>query len=187
MIGNQTTNSKMIRNTRVLIFLVLAFWFIVLVNGPEDHLMLLLFSLLTALVYILLTKYLIDLLQFHQEPITVQSPFSIFLGLQIVIFIGNFFAYGNLGLNILDAIIALYILLAAFKVKTKVLSKPMILFGFSLLLRLILGVGILLPATQMGRTFAIQILGLAQLVPLFAILYILTRNGKYLKQSQMEH
>ncbi len=187
MIVNQTSNRKMIRNNRGLIFLVLVCWLIVSVNGTEDHLMLFIFNLVTAMAYILLTRYLIDLLQFHQEPITVQTPFSIFLGLQIVIFIGQFFAYGNLGLGIMDAIMVFYILFAAFKVKSKVLSKPMILFGFSLLLRLILGVGILLAATKMGRTFPVQISGLAQVIPLFTILYILSQNSKYLKLLQMEH
>ena len=187
MIVNQTGNRKMIRNNRGLILLVLVCWFIVSVNGTEDHLMFFIFNLVTALAYILLTRYLIDLLQFHQEPITVQTPFSIFLGLQIVIFIGQFFAYGNLGLSVMEIVMAFYLLFAVFKVKTKVLSKPMIIFGFSLLLRLVLGMGILLIAAKMGRTFPVQILSLAQVIPFFAVLYILSQNSKYLKQLQTEH
>ena len=187
MIVNQTTNSKMIRNNRGLIFLVLICWLIVSINGTGDHLMLFIFNFVTALAYILLTRYLIDLLQFHQEPITVQTPFSIFLGLQIVIFIGRFFAYGNLGLSVMEAVMSFYLLFTVFKVKTKVLSKPMIIFGFSLLLRFLSGMAISLIAAKLGQTFPVQILSLVQVIPLFAVLSILSQNSKYLKQLQMEH
>ena len=187
MIVNQTGNRKMIRNNRGLILLVLVCWFIVSVNGTEDHLMFFIFNLVTALAYILLTRYLIDLLQFHQEPISVQTPFSIFLGLQIVIFIGQFFSYENMGSSILVAILAIYMLSSSFKIKSKVLLKPMILFGLSLILRLLIGIGIYLLAAREGRSIPVQFSGLGQIVPLFVILYILTQNGKYLKQLTIEN
>lgn len=154
-------------------------------------------SVISEATYTVLIFYLINILQFAGEKILVQTPFSIYLGLQLISFISSFFSrigldLFSIGLGVLNFLVIIFIVISAFKVKNEKLSFSFKTLGLCIVLPVILRVGLpLIPsfselvykAAKQGVSL-IGYINLSEMIPLFAILYTLIQTGKILTERE---
>jgi hypothetical protein len=181
---NKENNRKMIKASIAAIVLSVILAFAQAIN--IDSLFYYLVYIATGIIYILLLMYVIGVLQFVGEAFNVQNPFSIVLGLEVVKFISGLFFIKNAnnllsGIGIIELIIFIYIIIAAFKVKSKKLALPFRILGISFLLTSIIRLGLLLgPFSYLINKYSILIIftKMMDIIPIIAIFYIIyeTRN-----------
>ncbi|HVS90773.1 MAG TPA: hypothetical protein VHE59_01990 [Mucilaginibacter sp.] len=136
--------------------------------------------------YLAMLWYLISILQFAGENVAVQTPFSIFLGLQIVICICTFTTlFGTLieGLGILMGVITIYVAVWAFRVKHQKIKSAFRILGVALIVSTWLKVSLaflpIIPSPHLpgpGR-----FVGFIDLIPAIAMLYIIHQVDNLLK------
>ena len=132
--------------------------------------------------------YLISILQYAGENISIQSPFSIFLGLELVnfltsLFFTNILATLRMGIGVLTGILTIYMAINAFRVKNGNLAGPFKVLGIAFLLALLLKFSLGFIQVLPGRPLPSGFIGIMEQVPLFAILYLVYRTGKYLHET----
>jgi len=139
-----------------------------------------------GLCYIITISYLIGILQFAGEAITIQTPFSIFLGTQIIAAFASVLSARQQGqimltesLAMINIVVVFYIILVTFRIKAKQISTPYKIYGLSLVLEILLKFSfVFLRMPIMPERF----IGVADFMPLFAIFYIVNRTGKLLNE-----
>ncbi|MBS1526582.1 MAG: hypothetical protein JST19_13080 [Bacteroidetes bacterium] len=138
--------------------------------------------------YLTMLWYLVSIIQFTGESISVQTPFSIFLGLQLVNYICSFTAlFGMLieGLGILMGVITIYVAVYAFHVKHKMIKSGFRILGVALFGSILLKFSLaFLPITS-GRHHPSPgvFIGFIDLIPVLAILYIILQVNNLLKTT----
>jgi len=148
--------------------------------------------IITTIINIFLILYLISILQFAKESFAIQTPFSIFLGLEIIGFLSQMFfshSTGTLteGIGILNFVIIIYVLIATFRVQSKKLAEAFGIFGIALLLNIILKFGLTFIIVIPGKPFQSRFIGIINLIPLLAILHIIYQTGKVLKNAETDN
>ena len=143
-----------------------------------------------GIIYIYLLSYLISILQFSNENISVQNPFSIFLGLEVVRFIGEVFfvrsAAGLLsGMGILELIMLVYIAISTFKIKSESLAWPFRLLGILLVLTSVTKFFILFSFSSRQTNIFSMYISLVNSVPLMAMFYIVFQTGNIIKNTEL--
>ncbi len=140
------------------------------------------------LAFILLLWYVISILQYWGENLSLQTPFTIFLGLQVVNFLVRILrsrdlSTMDLGLGVALAIVKIYMAVAAFRVKNEKIKDSFRVLGIILLFDVLFtfGWGMIpfLPDAIRPSRFLI----IANLVQMFGILYVIHQNRKQLKAA----
>jgi len=138
------------------------------------------------LTYLAMLWYVISILQFAHEPISIQTPFSILLGLELVYFLisyTNLRGTLNLSMGVVMSIVFIYATINAFRVKNKELRNSFrvlgIAFSFTILLKFSLGFFVISPHGPLPSRY----LSLFDEIPLLAILYLIIQTGKLLKEE----
>ncbi|WP_183574742.1 hypothetical protein HDF18_00700 [Mucilaginibacter sp. X5P1] len=148
-----------------------------------------LFNLFIEIVNIFLAWYLISILQFVGENIVIQTPFSIFLGLQSVILTSLIFSIGldlTPSYPILEMIVVVYMVLMVFKVKNAQFSSAYKTYSIMLLAIIILKVIILFEFKSSifsGSQSYVKYGDLLSVLPLYAILNIINKARKVLQSE----
>lgn len=141
-------------------------------------------------IYIALLMYFISVLQFSNESVSVQNPFSIFLGLEVVRLIGEVFfakSVGNLlsGIGMVELIILIYIMIGTLKIKSEKLKWPFRTLGILLLLTSIVRMGFLFGSTGQINDLLKICINLTSVLPLLATYYILSTTKNILKNIEL--
>jgi hypothetical protein len=143
--------------------------------------------------YIFMLYYLIKILQFAKEKLYVQMPFFFFLALELVSFIAGILpAYQQTGIIVLGSIgtinivVTIYLLLMAFQVRHVQLSSTYKIYALCLVLVMAFkfSVPFLWPVINGQSPQVVRFFGLIDLLPLFAILYIIYTTGKLLENAR---
>lgn len=145
--------------------------------------------LATEIIFIFLIMYLIAILQYVNEGISVQNPFSIMLGLEVIQLIGKLFfprqtADLVMGISIITTIIIIYIIIAAFKVKTKKLALPFRILGIAWFLSSASKLSLLFFLSRMSGHVLMLCVDLINLIPLVAIYHIIRQAGTLLPKTE---
>jgi hypothetical protein len=136
---------------------------------------------------------LIKILQFAKEKLYVQMPFFFFLALELVSFIAGILpAYQQTGIIVLGSIgtinivVTIYLLLMAFQVRHVQLSSTYKIYALCLVLVMAFkfSVPFLWPVINGQSPQVVRFFGLIDLLPLFAILYIIYTTGKLLENAR---
>jgi hypothetical protein len=141
-------------------------------------------------INIILLMYMISILQFSNESISVQNPFSIFLGLEAVRVIGEVFftkSTENLlsGIGMIELIIFIYIMIATVKIKSDKLKWPFQCLGIFLLLTSLIKMWVLFGfAGRISNSLTLYT-NLINVIPFFAVLFILSRTKNILKKVEI--
>jgi hypothetical protein len=142
----------------------------------------------TEVTYISLLVYLISILQYSNEKISIQTPFSIYLGLEFIKFILGILytpSMGTLtsGLGLFNMCIIIYLLIAVFKIEHEKLAFPFRLFAITLVLTMV--VKIILPFTIKISPHMLpsRYFGFMDILQISAILYIICSVGSLLKNA----
>jgi hypothetical protein len=182
---NKETNRRM---KKVSIAGIISMFIFSFVKINSDPLLYSLLDIVAGVISIYLLLYLISILQFAHEAVSVQNPFSIFLGLEVVRLIGLFFAESAAsllsGIGIIELIIMIYILIATFKIKSDKFARPFRIFGVLLMLTTAAKI-LLLFGFMLRNNGPISLyINLMTMLPLLAIFYIIHQTGKYLQNIQ---
>jgi hypothetical protein len=148
----------------------------------------------TSIAFIFLTYYLIGVLQFAHEKITIQTPFSIFLGIEIIAFVSGLLTPGlqsemmiNTSFGMINIILIVYILIMTLQVKNSLLAKPYKFLGTALII--MATIKLIIPFSALASHDIPSYIGyinLADLIPLFAILNIINKTNKILQSDTPE-
>ena len=187
MIVSKTNNKRMKRISIVGIILMIISSFVTINSDPLFYYLL---HIGAGIIYIYLLSYLISILQFSNENISVQNPFSIFLGLEVVRFIGEVFfvrsAAGLLsGMGILELIMLVYIAISTFKIKSESLAWPFRLLGILLVLTSVTKFFILFSFSSRQTNIFSMYISLVNSVPLMAMFYIVFQTGNIIKNTEL--
>jgi hypothetical protein len=182
---SKETNRRMKKVNIAGIISLLIFSF---VKINSDPLLYSLLDIITGVISIYLLLYLISILQFAHESVSVQNPFSIFLGLEVVRLVGIFFAESAAsllsGIGIIELIIMIYILIATFKIKSDKFARPFQIFGILLILTTAAKICLVFGFMGRGNELISLYINLMGMLPLLAIFYIIRQTGKYLQNIQ---
>jgi len=141
-------------------------------------------------IYIFLLMYLISILQFLNENYSIQNPFSILLGLEVIKLTGELLfskQTGNLlmGITIIYIIILIYILVATFKVKSIKLARPFRILGVLWLITSSAKVLLLLMNVKhLAKSDLTLYAGLINVLPLLSIWYIIYKTREIFGVSE---
>jgi len=169
------------------ISIVLTFFIFVLeFNYPQQFIL----QAINAFIYILLSWYLISVLQFAGESISIQNPFSILLGINILSFISTFWAISNLALpfSVLFILLSIYIFFIAFQIKDPRFSKAFKLYGLALIVVISMKAFLSFEIVQLQfdeRPMYLSFITLANVLPLYAILSITRKVITALHESSI--
>jgi hypothetical protein len=146
--------------------------------------------IIVEVIFIFLIMYLLAILQFARESLSVQNPFSILLGMEVVKLIAQLFFSGQMGdllmsISITTGIIVVYILIAAFKVKTANIATPFKILGIAWLATSGLKLSALFFLNRLTRPAMLMSADLLNLVPLVAIYYIIYQMGRILNSTEI--
>jgi hypothetical protein len=137
----------------------------------------------TAVVAVFLIWYLIGILQLAGEAPSIQTPFSILLGISIISVFSNVLFIGTQStgaFGILNAILVVYVMLATFKIKNPEYSGPFRFLGVAL----VVATGFKLSAIFFIGTgnlpVYVKFVSILDILPLVAILMIINKAGKNL-------
>jgi hypothetical protein len=145
---------------------------------------------------VVLILYLISILRFAGEKLSIQISFMIYLALQLIGFITAIIvppgvAPLNVVLGILDLIVIVSILISAIKVTHEKLAPYFKAIGITMILPMLLRIILpLIPgiaelmyrAASHGISFS-GYLDLTSTIPLFAMLLLFVKTGKVLKED----
>jgi hypothetical protein len=146
------------------------------------------------ITYILMLLYLIGILQSVGETIAVQTPFSLFLGIEVMIFISGFISSRSqsmvmmlTAIGVVKIIAIFYIAIIVFKVKNQQISVAFKIYGLSLILVFIVKMSMpfLFVMTNHAVSPTLKYLGLTDIIPLIAMLFIIDKAGEYLDSYQI--
>lgn len=148
-----------------------------------------LFYIVTEVSFIFLLMYLVSILQYMYEALSIQNPFSILLGLQIVKIVCELFfpiKGGSLitGISMINIIILLYALTASFKIRSREIAWPFRILTISWLLALTAKALLLIGIFGKPRiaNFSLYAL-LINVIPFIAIYYLIRQTGKVLNEK----
>ena len=144
--------------------------------------------IVVEVIFIFLIMYLLAILQFAGESLSVQSPFSTLLGLEVVKLIAQVFFSSQmgdllLGISIITGIIVVYILVAAFKVKTHGIAKPFRILGVAWVATSVLKLSTLFFLNRSNRPGILLFADLLNTIPLVVIYYIIKRMESILNNT----
>jgi hypothetical protein len=148
----------------------------------------------TEITYVLMILYLIGILQSVGETMAVQTPFLLFLGIEVVIFISGFISSRSqsmlmmfTAIGAVKIITVIYIAIMAFKIKNQWFSTAFKTYGLALILVFIIKMSapVLFVMTNHGTPPALKYLGLTDIIPLIAMLFIIDKAGEYLDGYQI--
>ena len=148
-----------------------------------------LLHLTTEVAYLILAWYMISVLQFAGESTTVQTPFSILLGIGIISFVSAILSVDpqSMALNVLDVVISIYVLTTTLKIKNARFSTSFKVYGVIIVAVIALKLSIIfLPANARSfneRATYLKYNTLVAIFPFFAILNIVKRTGKVLQDN----
>jgi len=160
---------------RRLTFISIALTFLLFVlefNYPPQ----LLLQILIMFIYIRLSWYLISVLQFAGENVTVQTPFTILLVLYILKIFSPLLMQGQaMPLDVFYVIIAIYATLTTFKIKNQRFSGVFRIYAILMLMSALLNSAILLLIflpLYLDHSNYLNIIDMINVLPLYAILSI---------------
>jgi hypothetical protein len=128
-------------------------------------------------------------LQLAGEQVSIQTPFSIFLGVQIIMLFSNLLSAGASLTSFfpdLEIILIIYIILMVFSVKNVLFASAFKTYGILLLIVLAFKTFILFEwkfPLASGSSFYLAYNDLLKALPLFAILSIINKTNKALHQD----
>jgi len=143
------------------------------------------FDFLTGVSIAVFLTYIISVLQFANEDISIQTPFSIFLGLQVITLLSNILPIIGLkpidlfpASGVLTIILTCYMMLMCFKIKNIKFSRPFKIWGILLVTLIILKLLILFLFPIIALNLSLP--ALSTIVYLSAILNIINKTGEIL-------
>lgn len=146
------------------------------------------------ITYILMLFYLIGILQFVGETIAIQTPFSLFVGIEVVIFISGFISSRSqsmlmmfFAIGAVKIIAIIYIAIIVFKIRNQQILVAFKIYGLSLILIFIVKTSMpfLFVMTNHAVLPTLKYLGLTDVIPLIALLFIMDKTGEYIDSHQI--
>lgn len=171
----------------IISIVILFFLWLTKINGVTlDSISYYGLHLIYEAMYLAMLWYLISILQFSGESVSVQTPFTIFLGVGLVnalILMVNVQTGLIAGTGALVGIITIYTAIYTFRVKHHNIKRPFRILGIALLVALLLKISLVFLPIPPGKYVPgpDRFIGLINLIPLLAILYILLQTRRILK------
>ena len=140
----------------------------------------------TAVVAVFLIWYLIGILQLANEAPSIQTPFSILLGISIISVFSNVLFIGTQStgaFGILNAILVVYVMLATFKIKNPEFLSPFRFLGVALVVAIAFKLSAIFFIGTRDLQIYVKFVSLLDILPLFAILRIINKTGRILHSN----
>lgn len=140
--------------------------------------------------YILLLVYLVNILQYANEKISVQTPFNIYLGLAFIKLILSLLYTSSasdlaMGLSMLSICLTIYLIISSFKIVNEKIAVAYKLFSLTLLLNMSIKIAIPFIITISPRMLPSRYFGFLDIIEAGAILYIIRCSGGLLKPNEV--
>ncbi len=144
----------------------------------------------TEITYILLLVYLINILQYANEKISVQTPFNIYLGLAFIKLLLGFLYTSNagelaMGIGMLSMCLTIYLIISSFKIANEKIATAYKLFSLVLLLNMLTKIAIPFIVVISARMFPSRYFYLMDIMEVGTILYIIRSCGDLLKTNEV--
>jgi len=172
------------------IILILAITLLRINNIELDTISYFVLHTCTEITYILLLVYLINILQYANEKISVQTPFNIYLGLAFIKFILGFLYTSNAGgvtmaIAMLNICIVVYLIICSFKIENEKVASGYKLFCIVLLLNMLVKIAIPFVVTISPNMLPSRYLGVMDIIEVGAILYIIRSCSNLLRTNEI--
>jgi len=172
------------------IILILAITLLRINNIELDTISYFVLHTCTEITYILLLVYLINILQYANEKISVQTPFNIYLGLAFIKFILGFLYTSNAGdvtmaIAMLNICIVVYLIICSFKIENEKVALGYKLFCIVLLLNMLVKIAIPFVVTISPNMLPSRYLGVMDIIEVGAILYIIRSCSNLLRTNEI--
>ena len=177
-------NNRFIKKLAI-IAIILAVVNLILDMGVGANFLSDIFVFLTGISIAVFLTYIISILQFANESISIQTPFSSFLGLEVITLLSNILPIVGLkpidlspASGVLTIILTCYMMLMCFKVKNIKFSRPFKFLGILLLTLIVLKLLILFLFPIIALNLSLPVL--STIVFLAAMLNIINKTGEIL-------
>lgn len=142
------------------------------------------------ITYILLLIYLVNILQYANEKISVQTPFNVYLGLAFTKLILSFLytsSAGDLamGIGMLSICLTIYLIVSSFKITNVKIAMAYKLFSIALLLNMSIKIAIPFIVIISPRVLPSRYFGFMDIIEASAILCIIRCSGGLLAPNKV--